>query len=265
MFDSCGRNIHYLRISVTDRCNLRCVYCMPADGVRLLSHDKILSYEQMTEVARAAAELGFDKIRITGGEPLARKGIAVFVAMLRTIPGIRTLGMTTNGTLLAPVAAELKSAGLDSVNVSLDTMDPGRYRELTRGGEIGEAIHGIETAIRLGFPVKLNVVVPDDGAEADLEAVREYAGRIGAGVQTIARYRLSDIKTDGGDYDRPPRCGDCNRLRLLANGMLRPCLHGEAEFPVDFANIGESIERAIGAKPVRGQTCTDLEVGQIGG
>ncbi len=269
MFDSCGRDIRYLRISVTDRCNLRCVYCMPAEGVRLLPHESILSYEKMALVARAAAGLGFDKIRLTGGEPLARKGIVSFVAMLRAIPGIRTLAMTTNGTMLAPLAAELKAAGLDSVNISLDTMDPERYRELTRGGDIVEAWRGIETARGLGFPVKLNVVVLDGESaarsEADLQAVRGYASRVGANVQTIARYRLTETKTDSGDYDRPPRCGDCNRLRLLANGMLRPCLHGEAEFSVDFADIEGSIRGAVGAKPARGQTCADLEVGQIGG
>ncbi len=269
MFDSFGRDIHYLRISVTDRCNLRCVYCMPSEGVRLLPHSAILSYEKMTLVARAAVGLGFDKIRLTGGEPLARVGLASLVAMLRSIPGLATIAMTTNGTLLAPVAADLKAAGLDSINVSLDTMDPDLYRELTRGGDIARALEGIETAIALGFPVKLNVVVPDSEstarAGADLQAVRDYAGRVGAEVQSIARYNLTETKRDGGEYDRPPRCGDCDRLRLLANGTLRPCLHGELEFPIDFSDIEGSIARAILAKPARGRTCADLEVGQIGG
>jgi cyclic pyranopterin phosphate synthase len=269
MFDSCGRDIHYLRISVTDRCNLRCVYCMPSEGIRLLPHAAILSYEKMAQVARTAVGLGFDKIRLTGGEPLARKGIASFVAMLRSIPGLATLAMTTNGTLLAPLAAELKVAGLDTINVSLDTMDPERYREMTRGGDIALALDGIETAIALGFPVKLNVVVPDSTEvsqlEADLRNVQVYAESVGAAVQSIARYRLTEIKRDGGEYDRPPPCASCDRLRLLANGRLRPCLHGELEFPVDFSDIEGSIARAIRAKPARGWTCADLEVGQIGG
>lgn len=265
MFDSCGRDIHYLRISVTDRCNLRCIYCMPKEGIRLLPHDRILSYEKMAEVAAVAARLGFHKLRITGGEPLVRKGLVEFVAMLRRIPELRTLAMTTNGTLLAPVAGALKDAGLDSVNISLDTLDADRYRNLTRGGELGDALCGIEAARSAGFPVKLNVVVMEDGEVDELPAIRAYAATIGAGVQTIARYRLEETKADYEAFDRPPRCGDCNRLRLLADGRIRPCLHGQATFPVDFTDIEGSIRRAIGAKPARGHSCTDLAIGQIGG
>jgi len=123
MRDSFGREINYLRISVTDRCNLRCRYCMPASGVKLLRHDQIISYERMAEVVRAAASMGFIKVRLTGGEPLARRDLPKLVSLIAEIPGIRTLAMTTNGTMLAPVAAELKERGLDSVNVSLDTLD----------------------------------------------------------------------------------------------------------------------------------------------
>jgi cyclic pyranopterin phosphate synthase len=173
--------------------------------------------------------------------------------------------MTTNGTLLAPVAAALKDAGLDSVNISLDTLDADRYRRLTRGGELQDALRGIEAARTVGFPVKLNVVVMDDDEVDELPAISAYAASLGAQVQTIARYRLEETKADYEAFDRPPRCGDCNRLRLLADGRLRPCLHGQATFPVDFSNIEESIRCAIGAKPARGYRCTDLAIGQIGG
>lgn len=264
MFDSCGREIYYLRISVTDRCNMRCVYCMPEDGVHLLRHEEILGYEQMARIAEVAARLGFRKLRITGGEPLVRKGLENFVRMLRRIPGIETIGMTTNGTLLAPVAGILKDAGLDSVNVSLDTMDPVKYARFTRGGDLSRAREGIEAALAVGLPVKLNVVVMD-GTDEDVAAVSAYAEGLGARIQTIARYHLDETKMDYETFDRPPKCGNCNRLRLLANGFLRPCLHGAAAVKVDLDNIEHSIRTAVLAKPPRGESCTDLEVGQIGG
>lgn len=265
LLDSSGREIDYLRVSVTDRCNLRCVYCMPPEGVKLLAHEDILSFEAIAAVVRAAADLGFTKIRLTGGEPLARKGLPDLVSMLSVIPGIVKLAMTTNGTLLAPVAADLKARGLGSVNVSLDTLDRERYAALTRGGRLEDALEGIDAALAAGLPVKLNVVALEDSGEADFEALRGFAGRIGAGIQFIARYRLDEEKRDGGDFDRPPRCSSCNRLRLLANGALRPCLHGNVQVPVDFADVEGSIRRAVELKPLHGHVCTDLEVGQIGG
>jgi len=185
--------------------------------------------------------------------------------MLCGIPGVATLAMTTNGTMLAPLAAELARRGLDSVNISLDTLDPARYAMLTRGGRLGDALAGVEAAIAAGLPVKLNVVALEDSAEEEFADLRRYAGRVGAGLQFIARYSLRDEKMDGGEYDRPPPCGRCDRLRLLANGRLRPCLHGDYEVPLDFGDLEGSIRKAVGLKPARGHVCTDLEVGQIGG
>jgi cyclic pyranopterin phosphate synthase len=263
--DSSGREIDYLRISVTDRCNLRCVYCMPAEGVKLLRHEDILSLEEIAAVAGAAARLGFRKIRLTGGEPLARKGLPELVSMLAGIDGIEKLAMTTNGTMLAPAAAGLKARGLRSVNVSLDTLDPERYAQLTRGGRLRDALEGIEAALAAGLPVKLNAVALEDSTEEDFAALRAYAAAVGAQIQFIARYRLAEEKRDGGEYERPPRCSACNRLRLLADGQLRPCLHNNISLPVDFSDIEGSIRRAVELKPARGQACTDLEVGQIGG
>ncbi|MFA6505816.1 MAG: radical SAM protein [Treponemataceae bacterium] len=265
MYDSFGREIRYLRISVTDRCNLRCVYCMPAEGVASIPHEKIISYERIVAVAAAAAKLGFVKFRITGGEPLVRKNLPHLVSLLSEIPGPHSIGMTTNGTLLAPVAHELKFRGLGSVNVSLDTLSPDRYAELTRGGRLREALEGIREARSAGLPVKLNVVMTDERSEDDLQKIRLYAEAVGAKVQTIARYRLDEKKEDGGSFDRPPPCASCDRLRLLADGTLRPCLHGSAGIPVDFADIEGSIAAAVNAKPACGLACRETAVCGIGG
>ncbi len=265
MRDSYGREISYLRVSVTDRCNLRCVYCMPASGVRLLDRGEVLSYEQIALVVEAAARLGFRKVRLTGGEPLARRGVEGLVSLLAGIRGIETLAMTTNGTLLPPLAAELRRRGLGSVNISLDTLDPGRYAELTRGGRLEEALRGVRAALAQGLPVKLNVVVLEDTTAAEVRSVRAFAAEVGARVQLIARYRLDRPKSDAGGYDRPPPCALCDRLRLLADGRLRPCLHCAETVRLDWADLEASIRSAVAAKPRRGRAAADLAVGQIGG
>jgi GTP 3',8-cyclase len=264
MLDSFGRDIHYLRISVTDRCNLRCAYCMPPEGVVSIPHERILSFERMAQVAAAAARLGFDKVRLTGGEPLARKGVEQLVSLIAAIPGIDELAMTTNGTLLAPVARELAARGLKSVNVSVDTMDGARYAEITRGGALEEALEGALAAREAGLRVKLNAVAMADG-DGDLAAVAAWAAERGMGFQSIARYRLDEEKRDGGIFDRPPSCSRCNRLRLLSDGILRPCLHGSEGLPVDFGDLEGSIRRAILAKPQRGHACDEASVARIGG
>ena len=265
MRDTFDRDIDYLRISVTDRCNLRCSYCMPAEGVKLLAHKEILPFERIAETARTAAGMGFWKIRLTGGEPLVRRGLPDLVSLLSEIPGIETLAMTTNGILLAPVAADLRKRGLDSVNISLDTLDAGRYAELTRGGRLADALAGIEAARAAGFPVKINTVVFEDTRPEEIAEIGRFCADIGARHQLIRRYTLSGEKADEYEYDRPPRCGECNRIRLLANGMLKPCLHSNLEIPVDFTDIAASIRECVMAKPGRGAVCTNLTVGQIGG
>jgi GTP cyclohydrolase subunit MoaA len=222
MRDSFGREINYLRISVTDRCNLRCVYCMPEEGIPLLSHDDIMSFEQIEAVTEAAVRLGMDKIRLTGGEPLARKGIVELVRMLGRIEGLRTLTMTTNATMLAPLARELASAGLDSVNISLDTLDPERYARITRRGRLADALEGLDAALQAELAVKINMVVLEDTTAADIEEMRRFAASRGAALQTIARYSLHDEKQDGGEYDRPPTCSRCNRIP--ASGEWRPAV-----------------------------------------
>lgn len=158
--DSFQRPVNYLRISVTDRCSLRCIYCMPPEGVCLMPHDDILTYEEIYSVVSAAAELGVNKIRITGGEPLVRAKLPRLIRMLASISPIDDISLTTNGILLARYAAQLKSAGLRRVNVSLDTLNPDRFQQITRGGKMKDVLKGIDAALSCGLtPVKINVVV----------------------------------------------------------------------------------------------------------
>ncbi len=157
--DGFHRVIDYMRISVTDRCNLRCIYCMPAGGVRPIEHKEILTYEEMVRVVSVAAELGVKKIRITGGEPLARKNVTYLIASLGRISGIEEMSLTTNGVLLERYARELADAGLTRVNISLDSLAPERYSEITRGGKIDTVLRGIDAAERAGLlPIKINMV-----------------------------------------------------------------------------------------------------------
>ncbi len=266
MIDLFGRTINYLRVSVTDRCNLRCRYCMPSAGVRLLPRGTIVSFEEIVDVTRAAVEAGIRKVRLTGGEPLVRRGIADLVAALARIRGIEDLAMTTNGTLLADCAGELAAAGLQRVNISLDTVDPQRYRELTRGGEVAETIAGIDAAIAAGlFPVKLNCVVEDSSDDADVESVRAFARDRGLEVRTI---RLMEFETGrfsvveggtGGD------CPKCDRLRLSSDGMIRPCLFSDIAFSVREFGPSEAIRRAVAAKPQAGGPCVHNWMHGIGG
>jgi len=158
--DTHGRHINYLRLSVTDRCNLRCQYCMPAEGIHKLQHDDILSFESLLRIARLAVSLGIEKIRVTGGEPLVRKGILPFLQNLAALHGLKELVLTTNGMLLRKYAAELRSAGVQRLNVSLDSMQKKTYATLTRGGNLSQALDGIDAAEEAGFPpVKINAVV----------------------------------------------------------------------------------------------------------
>jgi len=163
IIDHFHRTIDYMRISVTDRCNLRCVYCMPEEGIEPLSHNAILRYEEIVRIVRLAAGLGISHLRLTGGEPLVRRGLPSLVLELNAVPGIESLAMTTNGTLLDQFANELKAAGLQRVNISLDTLRPDRYHAITRRGELDDVLRGIEHAQIAGLePVKVNMVVMRD-------------------------------------------------------------------------------------------------------
>ena len=174
MFDSTRRDIHYLRLSVTDLCNLRCRYCMP-DGVEKLEREAVLTYEEFLRLAALFARCGVDTVRVTGGEPLVRKGVDQLVAGLKAIPGIRKVTMTTNGILLAQQLPALLAAGLDSVNISLDTLRPEVFRQITARDEFAAVQAGLQAALESGIPVKLNCVPQAGVNEGELEALAALA------------------------------------------------------------------------------------------
>ena len=174
MFDSTRREIHYLRLSVTDLCNLRCRYCMP-DGVEKLEREAVLTYEEFLRLAALFAQCGIDTVRVTGGEPLVRKNVAQLVAGLKAIPGIRKVTMTTNGILLAQQLPALLAAGLDSVNISLDTLRPEVFRQITARDEFAAVQAGLQAALESGIPVKLNCVPQAGVNEGELENLAALA------------------------------------------------------------------------------------------
>ena len=308
--DAYNRPISYLRISVTDRCNLRCVYCMPPEGVPWRPHEEILRYEEIEIVVRAAAELGISKIRLTGGEPLVRLGIVDLVRMLAHVPGIDDLAMTTNGILLSRYATALAEAGLRRVNVSLDTLRPERFHRITRLGQMEDVLAGMEAARRAGLePIKINTVVirgmNDDevvdfarktmkaawnvrfiemmpvgnGVLADggwrervvtgkeirqrIEAAlgRLEPAKVSAGSGPARYYRLPEAKGTIGFITPISEhfCYRCNRLRLTADGQLRPCLLSDQEIDLrtplrqgaDVAQIKTLLLKGIEVKPMQ--------------
>lgn len=172
MIDLQGRTIDYLRISVTDRCNLRCVYCMPEEGITPLSHEEILSFEELERVCTCAAKLGICKIKLTGGEPLVRLGIVDLVKRIKAIPGIEQVTLTTNGVLLGEMASGLKKAGLDCVNVSLDTLNRKDFARITRRDELPRVLSGIDSALKAGLRVKINCVPT---RQSDLDGLLKIA------------------------------------------------------------------------------------------
>lgn len=266
MYDSYGRKIDYLRVSVTDRCNLRCSYCMPCGHFQTVDSQCILSFEEIVTVVRAAADQGIEKVRLTGGEPLVRRDIVDLVGRIAEVPGIRMVAMTTNGILMPQYAIPLKEAGLNGVNISLDTLDPQRFREVTGVGTLDSVIAGIMAARDAPIArIKINTVVAPDSREEDLTAIREFCERLGLHHQRIALYDLEQEKNDNHTLERPLPCAECNRIRLLANGVLKPCLHSNEEVPVDIRNPGESIRRAVALKPEYGTVCTNRSMVEIGG
>ena len=266
MLDRFNRTISYLRISVTDRCNLRCRYCMPAGGIEMMKHNEILSFEEIVEVVKVGVSKGINRIRLTGGEPLVRKGIVSLVEMLTKIEGIEEVSMTTNGLLLSEFASGLASAGLKRVNISVDTLDPERYRYLTRGGEINKVLEGIEAAKAAGLtPIKLNCVIMDSTDEPDAKAINSFAYANGLKVQFIHQMDLETgqfSKVEGGNGGN---CSTCNRLRLTANGHLKPCLFNSAGFNVRELGVSEAFRLAVENKPRAGTKNKSGKFYNIGG
>lgn len=266
MYDRFNREINYLRISVTDRCNLRCRYCMPEEGIELLRHEEILSFDEISDFTRAAAGNGVTKVRITGGEPLVRKGIVTLVKMIAEIEGIKDLSMTTNGLLLKEFAADLKSAGLHRVNVSLDTVDPVKYSYITRGGNVSDVFEGIEAARKAELlPVKINCVVKESKKEEDAAGVTEFCHRNNLIIRYIKQMDLVSghfttvVGGTGGN------CSLCNRLRLTSNGKLKPCLFNDIGFDIREMGYEEAIRKAVDLKPACGSSNLTGEFYNLGG
>ena len=276
MRDRYNREIDYLRISVTDLCNYRCQYCMPSEGIEKKCHNEILSFERIEQIVRVAAKYGIKKLRLTGGEPLVRRDIASLCRSLKSIDGIEEICMTTNATLLKSMAEELKSSGVDRLNISIDTLDPDKYREMTRNGNLSDVIEGIELAMELGFKIKLNIVliggfndmeIPELVAltkdknisvrfielmqigetanwskdkfisnETVLEVVPELEELEVEGVAKL--YRVPGWKGTVGLISPVSSCfcEDCNRIRLTSDGKLKPCLHSKDE--IDLSRLG---------------------------
>jgi len=266
MYDRYNRPITYLRVSVTDRCNLRCTYCMPAEGVKLLSHHDILSFEEIVLVVTEAVSLGITKVRITGGEPLVRKGIISLVGQISAIGGILDFGLTTNGILLPGFASALAGAGLHRINISLDTIDPEKFSLLTRGGDINRVLLGIEAARNAGLtPVKINCVVRNSSAEPDALAVKEFCKTHELEVRFIHEMDLESgcfSVVEGGSGGN---CTACNRLRVTANGMIQPCLFSNLRFSTRQLGIRQALEQAIHHKPERGSANAMNKFHNIGG
>ena len=271
MRDRFDREITYLRVSITDLCNLRCRYCMP-EGVCQKRHEDILSFEEITEIVTAAAKLGVHKVRITGGDPLVRRGCVELCRMIAQVPGIDEVDMTTNGVLLKRYARDLKEAGVKRLNISLDTMDPEKYTYITGGGRLEDALDGIQAAFDAGLtPVKVNTVLIGGFNDAEIPdfveltrntplelrfielmpmggAFGQEAYLPGSAVLDrvpelqelpdpggVARmYQLPEGKGKSGLISPLSRhfCGTCNRLRLTSEGNLKPCLHSSQEISV---------------------------------
>ena len=216
LFDSFQRGINYLRVSVTDRCNLRCIYCMSPEGVPWMPHSEILSYEEISAVVRIAAELGINKVRLTGGEPLVRADLPELVQMLSEVKGIDDISLTTNGTLLKKHALELKQAGLKRVNISLDTFRSDRFRYITRCGELSDVLDGIDAAMNADLhPVKINMVVMRGINDDEVLDFARMTYRQGWHVRFIERMPFTEIA------EVVP--SDELRQRIMAIGSLEPC------------------------------------------
>ena len=217
MFDSYNRQIQYLRVSVTDRCNFRCAYCMPKQGIKMLDHEEILSYEEFLRIIKILSNHGVNKIRLTGGEPLVRKGIIQFIRDITALKSITDLSMTTNGSLLAAMAGQLKEAGLMRVNISLDTINPERFRKITRGGNLTQTLKGIEAALKVGLtPVKLNIVLTNIITKQDIGYFIDLVHRQPVSVRFIEYMPIGDSPVAAGP--------SIEEIKTMINGFGRGIL-----------------------------------------
>lgn len=333
MKDSHGRVIDYLRISLTDRCNFRCVYCMPEEGVCAMSHEEILRLEEIERLVKVAAGLGIRSVRLTGGEPLVRKGVVDLVDAITKIDGIENVSMTTNGVLLPRMIDDLKAAGLSRVNISVDTLDADQFRAITRVGNLEDALAGIDAALEAGLnPVKVNAVtvrslnqdflefaklsidrplhvrfieymplgdtsedsgtgwgkadvIPSEelfkiinrrAAEAGLPSLRPAGTAKPLGWGPARYFEFPNAQGTVGFISPLSRhfCAECNRLRVTADGKVRPCLFSDTEYDVrsalregDDTAVRNVLLTALGAKPDEhhDKVGTERKMSQIGG
>ena len=252
--DSHGRTINYLRLSVTDRCNMRCCYCMPAEGVMLKEHDAILSYEELLLIAETAIGIGVEKVRITGGEPLVRAGIVPFLERLSAIPGLRHLALTTNGLKLAEMAEDLYRAGLQRLNVSLDSLNPATFADITRGGDLAKVLAGLDAAEAAGFPPpKLNVVIMAGINDGEIIDLAEMTRRRGNSIRFIEYMPV--VKEEG--WQRYSVAGDDIISRIAARYPLEPLDKGPYAGPSrDFRIPGAAGSIGI-ITAISGHFCSD--------
>ena len=294
MIDKYGREISYLRLSVTELCNLRCRYCMPEDGVCKKRHEDMLTQEEMLDAVKAAAELGIRKVRITGGEPLVKRDILSICRGVARTEGIEEVCITTNGLLLPELAKPLREAGVSRVNISLDTLDEKKYAYITRRGSLAEAAAGIKAALDAGFDmVKINTVLIGGFNDEEIPALAELTRRYPIDLRFIELMPMLDSREFGPEAfipcsvvtDKLPElqpepqdkgvarlyrlpgamgriglispvsshfCASCNRIRLTADGKIKPCLHSGQEFSLkglDHEGMLQQLRAAILAKP----------------
>lgn len=298
MLDSYGRRINYLRISVTDLCNLRCKYCMPESGIKKIAYDEILKLEEIQNIAENFVESGVDKIRITGGEPLVRRGILKLIEGIGSLTKVKDFAMTTNGTLLKKYVLDLKNAGLNRLNISLDTLDEKKYSTITKNGKLSDVINGIEAAKKVGLePIKLNVVLIKGFNENEIEdfvnltkheeidvrfielmpigALKYWSLNNYISNETVLEKAEGLTEIKAVDVSSPARyyripggkgrvglinpisckfCENCNRIRLTADGKIKPCLHSNEEIDIKTPlrqgqDINKLIENIIKNKP----------------
>ncbi|MEX2427078.1 MAG: GTP 3',8-cyclase MoaA [Bacteroidales bacterium] len=266
MLDRYNRKINYLRISVTDRCNFRCTYCMPAEGIPLKKHLDILSFDEIAEVVRVGVSVGITKIRLTGGEPLVRKGLPALVKMLSEIPKIEDISLTTNGVLLSKMAVDLKNAGLQRVNISLDTLNPAKFEQITRLGNVEDVLRGIDAALEAGIhPIKINFVKIQGMNDEDSGEVKQFCEKKGLQLRFIRQMNLKTGEFYPVEGGAGGVCAICNRLRLTADGYLTPCLHSGLRFSVRELGALEAFHKAVDNKPVKGMGTESHEFSNIGG
>ena len=294
MIDKFGRDITYLRISLTDKCNLRCRYCMPEEGVCKRSHHEMMNEDEVVTAVEVAASLGVHKVRLTGGEPLVKKNIVSICRRVAAVEGIQEVCLTTNGILLPELATQLKEAGVKRINLSLDTLDPHKYAYITRIGRLEQFEAGLRAALEAGFEkVKINAVLIGGFNDDEIGALADLTMEYPVDMRFIELMPIQDhdefgesayvpysrvleklpdaipVAKDGGVaklYRLPGAkgniglispinahfCGECNRLRLTADGKLKPCLHSADEYSIkglDFEGMKSVFEQAVWNKP----------------